>query len=351
MMTNATQTVRKSALWSLGLLAATWALSPTSAAAAAPSYKVAKRLEIGGDGGWDYLTFDADGHRLFLSRSTRVMVVDTESGKAVGEIPDTPGVHGIALAPDLGRGFVSNGRDNSVSVFDLKTLAVSTKVKTGENPDAILYEPSTHRVFAFNGRSGDATAIDGGSGTVAGTVPLGGKPEFAVSDGGRIFVNVEDKAEIVAIDAKELRVLSRWPLKPCEEPTGLAIDREHGRLFAGCGNHMMAIVDAKTGKVLATPPIGAGVDAAAFDPGTHLAFSSNGEGNVTVIGEAAPGQFAVVQTIPTEAGARTMALDPKTHTLYLVTARFGERPAATAENPRPRPPILPGTFVVLVVSP
>jgi YVTN family beta-propeller protein len=347
-MTNARQNWKCVAL-SLGLLAVTWAPGP-AAAAAAPTYKVAKRFEIGGDGGWDYVTFDPEGHRLFISRATRVMVVDAESGKAVGEIPDTPGVHGIALAPDLGRGFVSNGRDNSVSVFDLKTLAVSTKVKTGENPDAILYEPSTHRVFAFNGRSGDATAIDGASGTVAGTVPLGGKPEFAVSDGGRIFVNLEDKAEIVALDAKELRVESRWPLKPCEEPTGLAIDREHGRLFAGCGNHMMAIVDAKTGKVLATPPIGGGVDATAFDAATGLAFSSNGEGNVTVVGETTPGRFEVLQTVPTEPGARTMALDPKNHSLYLVTARFGERPSPTPENPRGRPPVLPGSFVVLVVT-
>jgi YVTN family beta-propeller protein len=323
---------------------------PASAAAGTKAYKLARRFGVPGEGGWDYLTYDGDGRRLFVTRSTRVVVVDPESGRMIGEVPDTPGVHGVALAADLGRGFTSNGRENTVSVFDLQTLQVTGKLKVGENPDAILYHPSTRRVFVFNGRSADATVIDGATRTVVGTIPLGGKPEFGVSDEEHVFVNIEDKGEIVVLDPRELRLKARWSLAPCEEPTGLALDREAGRLFAGCGNRLMAVVDAKTGRVLATPAIGGGVDSAAFDPGTHLAFSSNGEGTLTVVAEGQPGRFDVVQTVPTEPGARTMALDPKTHTIYLATARFGPRPAPTAETPRPRPPIVPDSFVVLVVN-
>jgi DNA-binding beta-propeller fold protein YncE len=316
----------------------------------APTYRVARRVELGGEGGWDYLTVDPPRHRIFIARATRVMVVDTDSGQAVGEIADTPGVHGVALAPDLGRGFSSNGRENAVGIFDLQTLKPLGKVKAGENPDAILYEPDTHRVFAFNGRSGDATVIDGAAGSVVGTVPLGGKPEAAVSSGGTVFVNVEDKSEIVSFDAQTLQVRSHWPLKPCEEPTGLALDRAKGRLFAGCSNKVMAVVDAKTGQVLATPPIGGGVDGTAFDQELGLAFSTNGEGTVTVVGESTPGHFDVVQTVTTEPGARTIALDPGAHVVYTATAKLGVRPPATASNPRPRAPVLPGTFVLLVVS-
>src|SRR5271165_1461642 len=246
-------------------------------AAAGPGYKVANTYKIGGDGGWDYLTADAAARRLYISRATHVIVLDLDSGKTVGDIPDTPGVRGIALAPELGRGFTSNGREGTVSIFDLKTLATSSKVKVGENPDAILYDPATQRVFTFNGRSQDSTAVDGASGKVLGTIKLDGKPEFAASDAkGEIFVNIEDKSELVAIDPNKLEVKAKWPLAPCEEPSGLSIDRKNRRLFVGCGNKMMAVVDADSGKVLATPAIGDGVDATTSDAETGLAFASCG---------------------------------------------------------------------------
>jgi DNA-binding beta-propeller fold protein YncE len=278
------------------------------------------------------------------------MVVDADSGKSVGDIADTPGVHGIALAPELGRGFTSNGREGTVSIFDIKTLTTSSKVKVGDNPDAILYDPATKRVFTFNGRSQDSTAIDAASGKVLGTIKLDGKPEFAASDAkGEIFVNIEDKSELVAIDPSKLEVKAKWPLAPCTEPSGLSIDRKNRRLFVGCDNKMMAVVDADSGKVIATPAIGEGVDADGFDPGTGFAFASNGQsGTLTVVHEDAPDKFSVVEDVPTQRGARTMALDPKTHEVFLVTADFGPRPAATPDNPRPRPPMVPNSFVVLV---
>jgi DNA-binding beta-propeller fold protein YncE len=317
------------------------------------SYHVSKELPLGGEGGWDYLTVDAAARRVYVSHATKVVVVDADSGKVVGEVGNLSGVHGIALAPDLGRGFISNGRTSMVTIFDLKTLATLSEVKSsGENPDAILYDPPSGRVFAFNGRSGNATVIDGKTGTVAGTIALGGKPEFAATDlNGTVFVNIEDKSEIAAINVKDMTVKSRWPLKPCEEPSGLALDRKHRRLFAGCSNKMVAVVDADSGKVVTTVPIGPGVDANAFDPETELAFSSNGgDGTVTVIHEDSPDHYTVVENAATRRGARTMALDEKTHNLFLPTAQFGPPPAPTAEQPHPRPAILPGTFVVLVVS-
>lgn len=320
--------------------------------AAGPGLHVMKTYKPGGDGGWDYLEVDADAHRVFISRSTHVIVIDSESGKPVGDIPDTPGVHGIALAPELGRGFTSNGREGSVTVFDLKTLKPINKIQNvGENPDAILYDPATKRVFTFNGRSHDSTAIDAAGGTIAGKIALDGKPEFAVSDGkGEVFVNIEDKSELVAIDPKELKVKSRWPLAPCESPSGLAIDREARRLFAGCDNKMMAVVNADTGKVITTLPIGEGVDADRFDPQKKLAFASCGEGTLTIVHEDSPEKFSVVESVPTKRGARTMALDLKTHKVFTVTADFGPPPAPSADNPHPRPSILPGTFEVLVVG-
>lgn len=327
----------------LVLLATTWA------AAAAPSYRLINTFTLGGDGGWDYLTLDSASRRLYISRATHVMVIDADTGKPVGDIPDTPGVHGIALAPELGRGFISNGREGTVTIFDLKSLKAISKVKAGDNPDAILYDPASKRVFAFNGRSHDATAIDAAAGTVAGTIKLEGKPEFAVSDGkGQVFVNIEDKSQIDALDPMKLEVKASWPLAPCQEPSGLAIDRKNRRLFAGCDNKMMAVVDADTGKVIATPPIGDGVDANAFDPESMLAFASCGEGVLTVVHEDSPAKFSVADNLPTQQGARTMTLDEKTHNVYLVTAKFGPPPAATADNPHPRRTILPDSFVVLV---
>jgi DNA-binding beta-propeller fold protein YncE len=327
-------------------------LCATAVKAFAPAqYQVKQKYVLGGDGGWDYLTFDEAGKRLFISRGTHVMVVDPYKGAVVGDIPDTAGVHGIAIAQDLGKGFTSNGRDNTVTVFDLKTLKQTAKIKIeGENPDAILYDPSSKRIFTFNGRSKNATVIDAEKGTVVGNIPLDGKPEFGVADGkGIVFVNIEDKSEVTSIDAKKAAVLKSWPLAPCEEPSGLAMDQKSRRLFAGCHNKMMAVIDADSGKVIATPAIGEGVDANAFDVDKQLAFSSNGDGTLTVVHEDTPGKFTVVENAETQRTARTMALDTTNHDVYLVAAEIEMAPAAK-EGERPRRTIKPGTFTLLVVG-
>jgi YVTN family beta-propeller protein len=340
-----------------GVSRANWPFNRASASAtsAAPAtgasgYHLLKKIKLGGEGFWDYISFDSPTRRLFISRGTKVVVLDVDSEKVVGEIPDTPGVHGIALVPDRANGFTSNGQAGTVSIFDLKTLQVVGHAQADKNPDAIIYDPASKRVFAMNGRSGDVTAIDVANGSVAGTIAVGGKLEFAVSDGaGHIYVNVEDKSEEVQIDSQKLVVTARWPLAPCKEPSGLAIDVKHRRLFAGCDNKMMAVVDADSGKIVATPAIGDGVDANAFDPATGFAFASNGQsGTLTVVHEDSPDKFSVVEDVPTQHGARTMALDPKTHEVYLVTADFGPPPAPTATNPRPFPTLVPDSFVVLV---
>jgi YVTN family beta-propeller protein len=327
------------------ILVAVTLLTTMTAEAAGPEYKVVKTWKLGGDGGWDYLTADSDGHRLFIARATRVMVVDTESGKQVGGIPDTAGVHGIALDYEIGRGFTSNGREDTVSVFDLKSLAVEKKIKVGSGPDAILYDPFSKRVFTFNGKGSDrsATAIDASKGEVVGKIELGGKPEFAATDEkGTVFVNIEDKSEIVAFDPVKLVVKSRWKLTDCEEPTGLSIDRKTRRLFAGCSNKKMAIVDADSGRVVASPAIGDGCDATAFDGGLGLAFASAGDGTITVIKEDDADKFSVVQTVTTQKSARTMAVDSKTHQLFTVGANvIGTRQDRKIE---------PDSFVVLVVE-
>jgi DNA-binding beta-propeller fold protein YncE len=335
-----------------GLLLAAAALAGAVPAASAAGYHVVQTYAVGGDGGWDYLTGDAEARRIYISRGTHVMVLDADTGKSVGDIADTPGVHGIALAPELGLGFTSNGREGTVSVFDLKTLATKNKVKVGDNPDAILFDPFSKRVFTFNGRSQDATAVDAASGSVLGTIKLDGKPEFAASDAkGKIYVNIEDKSELVEIDPSKLTVLAKWPLAPCEEPSGLSIDRKNRRLFVGCDNKMMAVVDADSGKILATPAIGEGVDATTFDPETGLAFASCGQaGALTVVHEDSPDKFSVVENVPTQLGARTLALDGKTHNVWVVTAKFGPPPAATADNPHPRRSIIPDSFVALVLG-
>ena len=318
--------------------------------AADSSYHLVKKIPLGGEGSWDYLTFDEASRRLYIARATRVVVLDVDQGSVVGEIQNTAGVHGIALAPELNRGFTSNGAAGSVTIFDLKTLKELGQTKTtGDNPDAIVYDPASRRVFTMNGRGNNATAIDAATGTVVGTIPLGGRPEFGVADGrGRLYVNLEDKGEELAIDSQALKIVARWKMGPCEEPSGLAIDREHRRLFAGCRNQVMVVMDADTGKLVGTVPIGRGVDANAFDPGTQLAFSSNGDGTLTVVHEDSPDKFSVPENVKTQRGARTMALDPKTHNVFLVTAEFGSAPPPTPEQPRPRPTILPNTFVVLV---
>lgn len=330
------------------------ATAPAPTAPTQPTtYHVVRRLPLGGEGGWDYLAVDTAHHRLFVSRGTHVMVVDTRSDSLVGDIPDTPGVHGIAIAPDRGRAYTSNGRDSSVTVVDLATLAPVARVRgTGANPDAILYHPGTGRVFAFNGGSGSATAIDAATNTVVGTVALGGRPEFAQEDGrGRVYVNLEDRSQVAVFDARTLRVLARWPLAPCEAPTGLAIDRAARRLFVGCSNRRLAVLDAVTGRVLAALPAGDRVDAAAFDPATRLAFVSGGDGTLTVAREDAPTRFTAAATVPTAVGGRTMALDPSTHRVYIPTARFGPTPAPDASGRRPRPPMVPGSFEILVLDP
>lgn len=325
-----------------------FALILSAHAADAPKYHILRHMALGGDGGWDYLTFDPAGHRLFISRSTRVMVVDVAAGQLTAEVVNTPGVHGIALVPDAGQGYTSNGRENTVTVFDLKDLHEIARIKVGENPDAIVYDPSSKRVFTLNGKSHDTTAIDVATGKVAGTIPLGGKPEFSVSDGkGHMYVNIEDKSEIVEFDPQALKETHRWKLIGCESPSGLAMDKKNRRLFAGCDNKKMAIVNADTGAVITTLPIGEGVDANAFDPETMLAFSSNGEGNLTVVHEDSPEKFTVAETVPTAKGTRTMTLDPETHKVYVVTAKFGPAPKPTADTPQPRPSILPNSFEVI----
>jgi YVTN family beta-propeller protein len=337
----------------LSLFACLLLASACAALAQTPSgYHVVNKYKLGGEGGWDYLTYDAKGNRVFISRSTHVMVVDADTGAVVGDIPDTQGVHGIAIADEFGKGYTSNGRGNNVTVFDLKSLKVLKQIPVGQNPDAILYDPASKRVFTLNGRSSDATAIDAKTDTVAGTVALGGKPETATSDEkGHVFVNLEDKSTIAELDSQKLTVLNRWPLAPCEEPSGMAIDRKHHRLFAGCSNKMMAVVDAESGKVVTTLPIGPGVDANGFDDGKDYAFSSNGgDATLTVVHEDSPDKFSVVDNVPTQRGARTMAVDAKSHRVFLVTAEFGPPPAPTPERPRPRPAPVPGTFTLLVVG-
>jgi DNA-binding beta-propeller fold protein YncE len=309
-------------------------------------YRVIKKIPLGGDGGWDYLSMDPEAQRLYIARANRVMVVDVEKGKLVGEVPNTPGIHGVALVPKHKRGFTSNGGDSTVTIFDLETLREIARPKVGSRPDAIIYDPASDRVFTFNAGSSDTTALSAEDGKVAGTVKLGGRPEFAVADGkGMVYVNIEDKNEVVAFDAKELNVKNRWPLAPGKTPTGLSMDRANRRLFATCRNEKMVILDADSGQVVATPTIGKGTDASAFDPEKRLAFSSNNDGTVTVVEEQSADKYRVLGSVPTQAGSKTMALDPKTHTLYLGAARF----KAAAPGQRGRT-VEPDSFMVLVVG-
>jgi DNA-binding beta-propeller fold protein YncE len=331
-----------------GLLIVKSASAQTSGSS---GYHLANTVKLGGEGGWDYLFADPATHRVFISRGTHTMVLDGD-GKVIGDIPNTLGVHGIALAPEFKRGFISDGQANAVTVFDLDTLQTISQIKvTGQNPDSILYDPASKRVFTFNGRSGDSTAIDAKTGEVAGTIALGGKPETAQTDrAGHIYVNLEDKSEIAVVDTSSLKVLNTWPIAPCEGPSGLAFDVAHNRLFAGCGNKIMAVIDSTNGKVVATVPIGQGVDANGFDPGTGFAFASCGDGTLIVAHEDSPDKYTVVDTIQTQRGARTMTVDTGSHKVYTVTAQFGPTPAATADNPRPRPAFVPDSFVLLIYT-
>ena len=318
----------------------------------AQHYKVSGRIPLGGEGGWDYLFADSANGQLYVSHGTQVEVVDLASEKPVAKITGMKRIHGIAVANELNRGYISDGGDDVVLIFDLKSNAVLQKVPAGKNPDGILYDPYSRRVFAFNGRSNDVTAIDAASGKVAGTIALDGKPEFPVSDGkGNVYANIEDKSEIVQLDPQTLKVKKTWPLSPCEEPSGLAIDLEARRLFSVCSNNKMAVVNADSGQVIATVAIGDGPDAAAYDPGSKRVFSSNGSGTLTVVGQSSPDKYSVLENVPTERSARTMTLDTKTHKIYLSAAQLGATPEATADNPHPRPKIVPDSFHILVVSP
>jgi YVTN family beta-propeller protein len=321
----------------------------SAAPAGAPSYRIADKFSIGGDGKWDYPTVDSTTQRLYLSRGTHVVVVDTQTGHIAGDIADTPGVHGIALAPALGRGYISVGKSDQVKIFDLKTLAVIATVEAGAKPDAILYEPMTRQVFVFNGHSSNASVIDAVSNKVVATVALQGAPEAARTDGaGKVYVNLENTNELVSLDAQRQKVSGRWPLPGCDGPTGLALDPVHRRGFSACANKKMSILDLDTGRSIATMTIGAGVDGAEFDAETGNAFSANGEGTLTVVHEEDPEHFTIAQTLATARGARTIALDATRHRLYLPTARFVETASAPADEPKG--PIVPGSFFVLVVD-
>lgn len=326
------------------------ALTSSSILLAEGPYHIQDKWKIGGDGGWDYLAVDPQSGLLYITRGNHVMVVETASGKVISDITGLKGTHGVAFDTDGKTGYISDGAGNAVAVFDRAANRTTQTIPAGINPDGILFEPSTKTIWAFNGRSKNATVIDARTKRVVATVALPGKPEFPVADSkGSIFVNIEDKNEIVHLDAKSHALLSEWPIG-CESPSGHAIDIANNRLFAVCDGRKMAVVDANTGKVVASPEIGDGPDAAAFDPNTHNAFSSNGEGTLTVVHQDSPDSYSILQTLATQRSARTMAFDPKTGKIYLVAAEFGPRPAATPENPRPRAPVVPGSFVVMVVS-
>jgi YVTN family beta-propeller protein len=328
-------------LLTIGLVAA--------AAFAAEGYKVLNKIKIGGTGGWDYVTVDSTNRRVYASHGTIVEVVDPDAGKVVGQITQLHGVHGIAVASDLNKGFISNGQSNSVTVFDLKTLAKTGEPATGQNPDSICYEPKTKRVLTFNGRSNDASVIDAKTNEIVATFPVGPKPEFCATDGaGKMYVNLENSSEVVEIDVAKPGVTRRASLAPCEAPSGLAIDTKDKKLFSVCSNKVMAVTDIPTMKVIATPEIGQGPDAAGFDPGTGLAFSSNGDATLTIV-KPVGGKYTAVDTVTTERGARTMAVDEKLHRVYLLAAEYGPAPEAK-EGKKGRPPILPDSFHILVVG-
>lgn len=330
-------------------------LSPAFAADATPHYKLAHSFVLGGDGGWDYLTYDPTGRRLFISRGTEVQVLDVDTGKLMGTIPDTNGVHGIALAPEAGKGFTTDGKDDAVTVFDLKTLRVIEKVRIpGDRPDAIAYEAKSQRVFTFNGGSNDSTVLDANTDKVVATIKLPGRPEAAVSDDqGRVYVNIESTSQLSAIDAAKAQVINTWSLAPaCDSPSAIAMDAAHRRLFSGCDNKVMAVSDADAGRVIGTQPIGEGVDAGEFDPALSLVFMSCGEGVLSVIHEESPDHYSKLEDAATKKYARTMALDPKSHDVYLVTADIRMDPApaaATGRAARPKRTVLPDSFAVLVM--
>ena len=321
-------------------------------AVADDAYKFLNEIPIGGEGGWDILTVDSAASRLYLSHASKVVVVDLEKNAVAGEIADTPGVHGFIPVPETGNGFSTNGKENKVSVVDLKTLKTISKIDTGDGPDAFAYDAKRGEVYIFNHKGGSATVIDAKSAKAVATVQLGGEPEFGVSDdaAGRIYVNLEDKSEVAVIDTAKREVVARWPLAPGTEPTGIALDAAHHRLFSTCHNKMMEMLDTTSGKVMASVPIGGGVDGCAFDDATHLAFASCGEGTTTIAKEDGD-KLTTVQTLKTERSARTMAIDPKTHKIYLPSAQF-EAPATPSPGTSPtRPKMVPNSMKLLVYGP
>ena len=320
----------------------------SSSLIAQSNYKIGNKIHVEGEGGWDYLNVDEVNGRIFVSHATVAQVIDIKTGKLVGTIPDTKGIHGIAIANDLNKGFTSNGRDSSVTVFNLKTLEVITKIQvTGQNPDAILYDPFSQMVFTCNGRSNNSTVIDAKENKVIATIPLDGRPEFSITDGkGKIFVNIEDKSVINVINSATLKVEQHWPIAPGEEPSGLALDNQTHRLFSVCGNKLMVVIDAETGKIITTLPIGDRCDGVAFDPEKKRAYASNGEGSITVVQEENNNSFKVLETVTTQPGAKTIAIDKTSHHLYLTTAEFESAPTATNR----RPPVKPNSFVILDVE-
>lgn len=313
-------------------------------AATAGDYHLLASPILGGEGFWDYLAIDTQARRLYISRWSHVMVVDADTYHVVGDIPGIQGVHGIAIAPEFGRGFITEDEANRITIFDLQTLKKTGNAKTGRSPDGIIYDSNSKRVFVFSG-DGKVTAVNAATGTVAGSAELGGSPEFAASDGrGHIYNNLEDKSEVVELDARTLRILNRWSLSPGESPSGMAIDAVHHRLFVGCRNQKLVVMNSDTGEVVTTVPIGHGVDANRFDPDSKMVFSSNGEGTLTVVHEDSENAYSVIASVPTKRGARTMELDPRTHRVYLVTAQLGPQPA----QPHTPPAMVPGTFELLV---
>lgn len=330
---------------------ATVARSQHAAQQSSHPLRVAGQTVLGGDGGWDYLSLDTATNRLFVTRTDRVMVVDLATDSVVGEIPGLNRGHGVAFAYAQHHGFVSSGRDSTVTMFDLRTLRPLARTVAADDDDGILFDHASGRVFTFNGDAHSATALDAATGARIASVDLGGKPEFGVSDdAGRLYVNIESTSEIVEVDSRALKVLRRWSIQPCEGPSGLAIDRAHHRLFSVC-DHVMAISDAVAGTVVDTAAIGDGPDAARYDAATGEAYASNGDGSITVVKETSPGTWSAVETVQTMRGARTMELDPRTHTIYTVSARFGQPPAAaTPDNPRRRPPIVPNSFTLLTIK-
>jgi DNA-binding beta-propeller fold protein YncE len=345
---------RRPRLWGVLLAAAVSgaAASVTVAKDVPPAYHLVKEIPVAGDTGWDYLSVDAEARRLYVTHGTHIVVIDLDTNSIVGDIADTPGVHGFAIAPELGKGFSSNGGEAKVSVVDLKSLATVTKVATDEGPDAVIYEPTHKEVYSFNGRAKSATIFSAVSGQVVASLKMPGKPEFPALDtaGGRVFVNIEDKNEVAVIDTGTHKIVNEWPIAPGEGPSGMAFDASHQRLFLGCDNHLMLMLDSNTGKAVGSVPIGAGVDANAFDEQLQLAFSSNGDGTLTIAREERPDKLVVVQTLRTQTSGRTMALDPKTHRIYVAAAIFlpTEKNASVSSHHRAT---VPGTFKVLVYGP